>query len=81
MPIDSYRPWSKLIGRSIMSYNSSRGVNPQFLKTLKDYFERKIAMNCPLFYKLKYKLLKTLQTCDTLKHKWTYKFIFSIYIF
>jgi hypothetical protein len=49
-----------------MSYNSSRGVNPQFLKTLKYYIEKKIIMNCPLFYKLRYKLLKTLQTCETL---------------
>ncbi len=49
-----------------MLYNLSRGVNPQFLKTLKDYSKRKIAMNCPLFYKLRYKLLKTSQTCETL---------------
>jgi hypothetical protein len=66
MLIDSYKPWSKLIKRSIMLYNLSRGVNPQFLKTLKDYSKRKIAMNCPLFYKLRYKLLKTSQTCETL---------------
>ncbi len=42
-----------------MSYNSSKNVNPQFKKTLKDYSKRKIAMNYPLFYKLGYKLLKT----------------------
>jgi hypothetical protein len=57
MSIYSYRPWSKLIERSIMSYNSSRGVNSQFLKTLKNYFKRKIVMNYPLLYKLRYKLL------------------------
>jgi hypothetical protein len=39
--------------RSIRQYDSSRGVNQQFLKTSKDYSKKKIVMNFILFLSIK----------------------------